>query len=200
MRSHSVRRLVLAAMFLALAWCCPFDGADPAVWQHAAADAPACAAVRVRVRRPAGLAVGAITPVLRSALFSMPQMFPTAVAMAFELATYGLVTGLLYRRLPRTVSMLFAALLAAMAAGRLVWAAATFLLTGSLTLQAFWPVRCSPPGRASCYSWCWCRRCAGAAAGAAHGVNARAPRKPGRARLALPGLFLSRLRIFSCRR
>ena len=30
-----------------------------------------------------------------------------------------------------------AALLAAMAAGRLVWAAATFLLTGSLTLQAF---------------------------------------------------------------
>ena len=138
MRSRSVRRLVLAAMFLALGLVLPFlTGQIP---QFGSMLLPMHLPVLLCgfvCGGPLGLAVGAITPVLRSALFSMPQMFPTAVAMAFELATYGLVTGLLYRRLPKTVPMLFAALLAAMAAGRLVWAAATFLLTGSLTLQAF---------------------------------------------------------------
>lgn len=138
MRSHSARRLVLAAMFLALGLVLPFlTGQVP---QFGSMLLPMHLPVLLcgfACGGPLGLAVGAITPVLRSALFSMPQMFPTAVAMAFELATYGLVTGLLYRRLPKTVPMLFAALLAAMAAGRLVWAAATFLLTGSLTLQAF---------------------------------------------------------------
>ena len=34
---------------------------------------------------PWGLAVGFISPLLRSVLFGMPDMFPTAVAMAFEL-------------------------------------------------------------------------------------------------------------------
>ena len=66
----------------------------------------------------------------------MPPL-PTALAMAFELAAYGCCTGLLYRRLPRTVPMLYAALVAAMAAGRIVWAAATWCITGSLTMQAF---------------------------------------------------------------
>ena len=36
-----------------------------------------------------GLAVGFIAPLLRSVLFGMPDMFPTAVSMAFELAVYG---------------------------------------------------------------------------------------------------------------
>ena len=50
---------------------------------------------------PYGLAVGLIVPLLRSVLFGMPVLFPTAVSMAFELAVYGCVTGILYRRLPK---------------------------------------------------------------------------------------------------
>ena len=46
-------------------------------------------------------AVGFIAPLLRFALFGMPPIFPTGVAMCFELATYGLVAGVLYRRLPK---------------------------------------------------------------------------------------------------
>ena len=37
-----------------------------------------------------------ILPPLRSLLFTMPPLYPTAVSMAFELAVYALVTGLVY--------------------------------------------------------------------------------------------------------
>ena len=46
-----------------------------------------------------GLLVGFVMPLFRSMIFGMPPMFPTAVAMAFELATYGFIAGLLYRRM-----------------------------------------------------------------------------------------------------
>jgi thiamine transporter ThiT len=40
-----------------------------------------------------GLMAGAVLPLLRSALFGMPPLFPTAAAMAFELAAYGFLSG-----------------------------------------------------------------------------------------------------------
>jgi len=45
--------------------------------------------------------VGAVAPLLRFALFGMPPIFPTGTAMAFELAAYGAVSGLMYRLLPK---------------------------------------------------------------------------------------------------
>ena len=68
----------------------------------------------------------------------MPTMFPTAVAMAFELAVYGAVAGLLYRVLPKRTGCIYVALIAAMVAGRLVWGAARYLLAG-LEHSAFTP-------------------------------------------------------------
>jgi len=78
---------------------------------------------------PWGLAVGAIAPVLRSMLFARPPMF-SAIGMAFEMAVYGAVAGYLYRKLPRRRGSIYAALLAAMIIGRLVWGAAQFVLLG----------------------------------------------------------------------
>lgn len=68
-----------------------------------------------------GLAVGFITPLLRSMVFGMPPMFPTATGMAFELASYGAVSGLLYRALPRKNVSVYISLIGAMIAGRLIW-------------------------------------------------------------------------------
>lgn len=79
---------------------------------------------------PWGLAVGFISPLLRSVLFGMPDMFPTAVAMAFELAAYGAASGLLYRVLPKKIGSIYAALVLSMIAGRLVWGVARYLLAG----------------------------------------------------------------------
>ncbi len=68
-----------------------------------------------------GLAVGLVAPVLRSVIFGMPQFFPGAVAMSFELLTYGFVSGFLYRRLPKKVFCTYIALICAMLSGRVVW-------------------------------------------------------------------------------
>ena len=77
---------------------------------------------------PWGMAVGLIAPVLRSLLFGMPVMYPTAIAMTFELAAYGALTGILYRLLPRRIWSIYAALIPAMIGGRLVWGAAQYVL------------------------------------------------------------------------
>ena len=69
-------------------------------------------------------------------------MYPVALAMAFELAAYGLIIALVYARLPRRgVGAVYGALLAAMVGGRLVWGLAEILLLGlagnAFTVQAF---------------------------------------------------------------
>ena len=75
-----------------------------------------------------GLIAGFITPILRSVLFGMPPMMPTAAAMAFELAAYGAFTGILYRMLPRNVLNVYVTLVASMLLGRVVWGVASMLL------------------------------------------------------------------------
>ena len=89
-----------------------------------------------------GCAVGLIAPILRSLLFGMPPLFPTATAMAFELAAYGLLAGLFYKLLPKKTPYLYLALILAMIGGRLVWGLAQTILMGvsgkSFTLAAFW--------------------------------------------------------------
>ena len=83
-----------------------------------------------------GLCVGFAAPLLRFALFGMPPVYPLGLAMAFELGCYGLVAGLLYRKLPKTPAMLYVSLLTAMLAGRLVWGGVRLLCAG-LTGAAF---------------------------------------------------------------
>ncbi len=84
-----------------------------------------------------GLAVGILLPLVRSVLFSMPQMYPTAVAMAFELATYGVVVALMFRW--NCLRSLYRALIVAMLAGRIVWGLLMSVLLGfgKFTFAAF---------------------------------------------------------------
>ena len=78
-----------------------------------------------------GLAVGFVLPIMRSFLFGMPPMFPTAIAMAFEMAAYGALAGWLYSRSRwQCVVALYRALITAMIAGRIVWAGAQIILLG----------------------------------------------------------------------
>ncbi len=79
---------------------------------------------------PLGLAVGFISPLLRSVTFGMPPLFPQAVAMSLELAAYGAVAGALYRRLPRKRTMIYVSLVGAMLVGRLVFGGAMAVLMG----------------------------------------------------------------------
>lgn len=88
-----------------------------------------------------GLLVGAAAPLLRFALFGMPPLMPMGIAMAFELATYGLIAGLVYRMLPGKPIHVYIALVIAMLAGRVVFGTAMYLLMKSAgnvyTMQMF---------------------------------------------------------------
>ena len=64
-----------------------------------------------------GAVSGIITPMLASLLTGMPPLFPNAVSMMFELAAYGLLTGLLYKLTNRKI---FLTLIGAMLGGRIV--------------------------------------------------------------------------------
>ncbi len=78
-----------------------------------------------------GLTVGAIAPIMRSMMFSMPPMFPTAITMAFELATYGFVIGWLFNRSKwHCLKSLYRSLFTAMLAGRLVWGVVSAVILG----------------------------------------------------------------------
>lgn len=78
-----------------------------------------------------GGTVGLVLPFLRSLLFGMPPIYPNAVWMALELATYGLVIGFLYsRRKNAPLWYLFVCLVCSMLAGRVVWGIAKAILLG----------------------------------------------------------------------
>jgi len=84
-----------------------------------------------------GAVVGAVTPVLSSALTGMPPMMPMAPMMTLELATYGAVTGLLYRRARLGI---YPSLIVAMIAGRLVYGCCGAVLLPVLGLEGISPL------------------------------------------------------------
>ncbi len=78
-----------------------------------------------------GAVIGFILPLLRYVIFGMPVLFPTGIAMSFELLTYGLVAGLLYGISRwQCIIALYRSMLAAMLAGRVVWGAVQMILLG----------------------------------------------------------------------
>lgn len=129
----SIQKLTLSAMFLAIGLILPlFTGQIPQIgnmllpmhipvflcglicgWQY-------------------GLVVGIVVPLLRSVVFGMPVMFPNAIAMAFELMTYGFTAGFLYgRSRHQCIIALYRSIVAAMVLGRIVWGAAEVVLVGA---------------------------------------------------------------------
>lgn len=87
---------------------------------------------------PYGLAVGFVTPILRSAMFGMPVMMPTAVAMAAELAIYGAVAGIMYSFLKERKGSVYISLITAMIAGRVVWGLVSVVLYGAMGNTFSW--------------------------------------------------------------
>ena len=142
MTSLQIRRMTCAALYLGIAMVLPFITGQ----------IPEIGSMLCPMHIPAllcgfmcgwlwGMAVGFIAPLLRSVVFGMPPLFPTAVAMAFEMAVYGGLAGLLYRLLPRKAWTPYVVLPVSMIAGRLVWGAVQAALAGisrnSFTMDLF---------------------------------------------------------------
>ena len=137
MTSLQIRKLTYSALFLALAMVLPFlTGQIPQIGSALSPMHIPALLCGFLCGWPWGLAVGLISPLLRSVIFGMPAMVPGAVAMSFELATYGAVSGLLYKILPRRKSSVYITIVVAMLLGRAVWGIARLILAG-LSGQSF---------------------------------------------------------------
>lgn len=135
-------KLTLAALFLALSYVMPF----------LTGQIPEIGAMLCPLHIPVilcgyicgpvwGLTVGFCAPLFRSLTLGMPPLFPTAVCMAFELATYGVIAGLMHKKLPRKKIYIYISLLTSMIIGRIVWGTAMFICVGikggGFTFSAF---------------------------------------------------------------
>lgn len=135
-KNNRIFKMVLAAMFLAIAYVLPFfTGQIPEIGAMLCPMHIPVLLCGFLCGWPWGLAVGFIAPLLRSVALGMPPLFPKAICMAFELATYGAMTGLFYKWFPKKKGFLFAvsiyaSLIIAMVAGRLVWGLAMLVCTG----------------------------------------------------------------------
>ena len=128
----NTKKLVLSAFFLALGLVLPFlTGQIPEIGNMISPMHFPVMLCGFICGGPYGALVGLI----------LPPLFPTGIAMAFEMGTYGLVCGLLYGRLQQNLKGIYLSLIAAMIAGRIVWGIAQVILMGlsggTFTFQIF---------------------------------------------------------------
>ena len=141
-KNYNLRKMILSALFLALAYVMPFlTGQIPEIGSMLC---PLHIPILLRgyfCGWSWGLTVGFIAPLFRSLTLGMPPLFPKAICMAFELAAYGAISGLLHRLLPRKKPYIYCSLLLSMIIGRLVWGLAMLIYMGisggTFTFAAF---------------------------------------------------------------
>ena len=143
MKNSNIKNLALAAMFMALGLVLPFfTGQIPQIGKMLLPMHIPVLLCGLICGWKYGLAVGFVTPLLRSVIFGMPILYPMAIGMAFELMTYGFVIGFLYERSRwKCIFALYRCLIIAMLSGRIVWGIAQMILLGvgqnGFTYQAF---------------------------------------------------------------
>lgn len=121
-KNNNLLKMIQAAMFLAIAYVLPFfTGQIPKIGSMFCPMHIPVLLCGFICGWPWGLAIGFSAPLLRSMTFGMPVMFPNAFCMAFELATYGMAAGILYKVLPKKKIFIYLSLLGAMIIGRVVW-------------------------------------------------------------------------------
>jgi len=125
-------KMALAAMFLAIGQILPFvTGQIPQIGKMLSPMHYPILLCGFFCGWKYGALVGFICPLMRSVLFGMPVLFPSAIGMAFELMTYGFVSGYLSEKLDtRKIADIYLILLVSMIAGRIVWGIAQVILLG----------------------------------------------------------------------
>ncbi len=142
MKNKNIVNLVLASLFLAAAYVLPFiTGQIREIGNMLCPMHIPVILCGFVCGAPFGAVVGFIAPLLRSLTLGMPVLFPGAVSMSAELCVYGLLSGLLYKLLPKKNVFIYVSLLISMISGRLVWGFMQFCLlgfnTGKFPFSAF---------------------------------------------------------------
>ncbi len=130
-RTNYIRKLSYSALCLAVAMVLPFlTGQIPEVGSMLCPMHIPALLCGFLCGWPWGMAVGFMAPLLRFAMFSMPPIYPVGIAMAFELAAYGGVAGVMYHLFCKNAKGIYISLVSAMVAGRIVWGAVRVVIAG----------------------------------------------------------------------
>lgn len=140
--TKKTKKLVMAALLLALCWLLPFlTGQLQSLGQMLL---PMHLPVMVGgfILGPVwGLAIGFLGPLTRSLIFGMPVMYPMAVGMAFELAAYGFFCGFFHKLFRKTKFLRsYGTLIISMLLGRVVWAIARLVMLGIVKTPFTWQI------------------------------------------------------------
>ena len=120
---ETLRRLVLAAMFLAIGLILPFfTGQIQQIGNMLLPMHIPVLLCGLLCGWQYGALVGAILPLLRFVLFGMPVLYPNGFAMSVELCVYGLAIGFIYGIFKKQgLVSVYISLVIAMILGRIVW-------------------------------------------------------------------------------
>lgn len=140
---NTTNNMVLSAMFIAIGLVLPFfTGQVPQIGNMLLPMHIPVLLCGLICGWKYGILVGFILPLLRHSIFGMPILFPTGIAMAFELATYGFVIGFLYSHSRwQCIISLYRCMIVSLIAGRIVWGIVMMIIvnisSNAFTLQMF---------------------------------------------------------------
>lgn len=135
--NKEIFKITLSAIFLALAFVLPFfTGQIPEIGSMLCPMHIPVILCGFICGWKYGLIVGIVSPIVRSLTLGMPPLFPTALCMSLELATYGFISGFLYQLFPKKIPFIYATLFISMLCGRIIWGTAMFCCMG-LNLEKF---------------------------------------------------------------
>ncbi len=140
---NNLKNMTLTAMFLAIGMVLPmFTGQIPQIGNMMLPMHIPVFLCALVCGWKYGLPMAFVLPILRSVIFGMPPLYPTAIGMAFELATYAFVAGFLYEKSSwQCIKALYRCLLTAMVVGRMAWGLIQVVLLriggNVFTFQAF---------------------------------------------------------------
>ena len=132
MKKQNTRKLILSAMLLAIGFVLPMVTGQIRVIGNMLLPMHIPVLLCAFLCGPYYAAmIGALLPLMRSLVFSMPVFYPNAVAMAIELLSYGFICGLVYSLFKKkNIMSIYISLISAMLLGRAVWGVVTAILMG----------------------------------------------------------------------
>lgn len=136
------RKLCFAALLLALGWLLPLLTGQNRDLGNALSLIHIPAYLGGFLLGPwYGILLGFVIPISRSIFFGMPVLYPRALCMAFEMATYGGICGGMYRffsikKTNKKIVSIYISILPAMFFGRIVWGVGR-ALCGLFSADAF---------------------------------------------------------------
>ncbi len=143
MKNEKMKKIALTAMFLGIGLVLPFLTAQiPQIGERLLPLHIPVFLCSLICGWQYGAVCGLILPLLRSLIFGMPELYPSAFSMAFELPAYAIICGLIYLCFKKkNLLAIYVSLVGAMLGGRVVYAIVQAFILGlgenGLTLSIF---------------------------------------------------------------